>query len=139
MASYQTAQRKALLDYLQRHEDEAFTAGEVARGMRLDPQAAVKPATSTVYRLLTLMTQEGSIKRFVREEGRQYLYQALACGRGEGHLHLKCNSCGRLIHMDENRSSRILTEISRQMHFLVDEEQTLLFGCCAECETEKSS
>ena len=138
MASYQTEQRKALLDYLQGHEDEAFTATEVAKGMRLDPRAKVKPATSTVYRLLTLLTQEGCIKRFVREEGRQYLYQALACARGDRHLHLKCQGCGRLIHMDGGQSSQILKEISQEMHFRVDEEQTVLFGRCDGCDQGKA-
>ncbi|MGI6688186.1 MAG: Fur family transcriptional regulator [Christensenellales bacterium] len=133
MASYQTQQRKALLDYLQRHADQAFTAGEIAKGMRLDPDVAVKPAASTVYRLLTLLTQEGCIRRFVWEEGRQYLYQALACGSGEGHLHLKCNACGRFIHMEESQSDRILQEISHALQFQVDEGQTVLFGHCAKC------
>lgn len=134
MASYQTEQRKALLDYLHHHADQAFTAGDVAKGMRLDPEIAVKPATSTVYRLLTLLTQEGQIRRFVREEGRQYLYQALACGSGEGHLHLKCNTCGRFIHMEEGQSDRILREISQALQFVVDEEQTVLMGHCAGCK-----
>lgn len=133
MASYQTQQRKALLDYLRRRADQAFTAGEIAKGMQLDANVTVKPATSTVYRLLTLLTQEGCIRRFVREESRQYLYQALACGSGEGHLHLKCNACGRFIHMEENQSDRILKEISQALQFQVDEGQTVLFGHCAKC------
>ena len=138
MASYQTQQRKALLKYLRRHADQAFTASEVAKGMRLDPKSTVKPAASTVYRLLTLLTQEGHIHRFVREEGRQYLYQALACGKGDKHLHLKCNACGLLIHMDEEWSEQILSTISQEMHFRVDEEQTLLFGHCAGCDQRQA-
>jgi len=133
VASYQTEQRKALLDYLHRHQEAAFSAGEVARGMHLDPGVAVKPATSTVYRLLTRLTQEGLIKRFVREERRQYLYQALACTHEGKHLHLKCQGCDRLIHMDGAWSSRILKEINREMNFLVDEEHTVLYGHCAKC------
>lgn len=137
MASYQTEQRKALLDYLQGHEDMAFTASEVAKGMRLDPQVRVKPGTSTVYRLLTQLTQEGRIKRFIREERRQYLYQALACGGGERHLHLKCRACGRFMHMDESQSDQILKEISQEMQFVVDEEETVLFGRCLGCVGEE--
>ena len=138
MSIYQTEQRKALLDYLHRHQDQAFTAGEVARGMRLDPQITVTPGTSAVYRLLTRLTQEGCIRRFVREEGRQYLYQALACGSGEGHLHLQCSACGRFIHMGEDQSSRILRDINRALKFQVDEELTVLVGHCAGCEGGKS-
>ncbi|MDD4080503.1 MAG: transcriptional repressor [Eubacteriales bacterium] len=133
MAPYQTEQRKALLDYMHRHADEAFTAGEVAKGMLLDQEVGVKPATSTIYRLLTQLTHEGRIRRLVREEGRQYLYQALACGKGDGHLHLKCAGCGRFIHMGEAQSSKIISEISRKLHFLVDEEQTVLMGRCGGC------
>ncbi len=138
MSSYQTQQRAALLDYLHRHADEAFTAADLSRGMRLDPEVPVAPGVSTVYRLLTKLTQEGSIRRFVQEEGRQYLYQALACGRGEGHLHLKCSQCGRFIHMGEDQSSRILRNISQELRFQVDEEQTVLVGHCAQCEGEKT-
>lgn len=133
MSSYQTPQRQALLDYLHRHQDQAFTAVELARGMQQDPEVAVMPGTSTLYRLLTKLAQEGCIRRFVREEGRQYLYQALACGSGEGHLHLKCNACGRFIHMEESQSDRILQEISQALAFQVDEGQTVLFGHCAGC------
>ena len=60
-------------------------------------------------------------------------YQIVAGEHCHSHLHLKCMGCGRLIHLDERVSDELLDRVRACSSFSVSEEETLLFGSCAEC------
>lgn len=134
LAGYQTEQRKALLNYMCRHNGKAHTARELAQGIRQDPDISPKPGDSTVYRLLNKMTKEGALRRTTRQGSRQYVFEISDAGCRE-HLHLRCLSCGKTIHMDEEETRRIAREVVRDSAFALDEVNTVLLGTCAECST----
>ena len=137
MGSYHTEQKKALLDFLTRHCDTPFTIEELVRAMEeeLGPEAV--PGKSTVYRLMTRLVDEGTVKRFVKGNSRHFLYQIVAGEHCRHHFHLKCTRCGKLIHMDDKASEKILQEVLLGSDFTVSQEQTTLFGCCKECNRKK--
>lgn len=59
-------------------------------------------------------------------------YQAMTGAPCLRHLHLKCLSCGLLIHLDENESRRIAS-VALGRNFTVDGKKTMLFGYCGSC------
>lgn len=132
LAGYHTEQRKALLSYMLRHSGKAHTAQELAAGIREDPDISPKPGDSTVYRLLNKMTEEKVLRRTTREGSRQYVFEVSDAGCRE-HLHLRCLSCGKTIHMDEEETRRIAREVVRDSAFALDELSTVLLGTCADC------
>ncbi len=127
--AYHTVQKQMLRDFLQEHTDTAFTVEEIAAALT-GPQA---PGKSTVYRLITQLVDSGAVKRFVRGNSRQFVYQAVGCAHSDAHLHLKCVDCGQLLHLDDAVSSTVLKDVLTSCAFRVDEQQTVLFGHCAAC------
>ncbi len=137
MAGYRTEQKKMLLAYLQAHGDEAYTVEELAEGMR-GIYGELSPGVSTVYRLMTRLAEEGRVKRFPKSHGRGFVYQIVAGRSCAAHLHMKCTDCGRLVHLDFALSEELSRRIMAVSQFALSEEETVLFGVCAECQKQSS-
>ncbi len=136
MAQYRTEQKTMLLDFLRSHGENAYTVDELVEGMRL-LYGEGTPATSTVYRLMTYLVEEGTVKRFVKGHSRRFVYQIVGGRDCHAHLHLKCMECGKLLHLDETVSERLLCAVRSSNDFSVSEEETVLFGACAVCRGNK--
>ena len=133
MAEYQTEQKKMLSEFLKLNCDKAYTVEDLVEGMKARYGADV-PATSTVYRLMTRLVEEGTVKRFVKGHSRRFVYQIVEGEHCRSHLHMKCIGCGRLLHLDEQVSDALLRAVRSSSNFSVNEEETVLFGQCASCD-----
>lgn len=129
---YQTRQRLAVLDFLARHGDRQFTVDALLAEMGEDA-----PGRSTAYRLLDRLAEEGTVRRFLPEGTHTAAYQATATGHCDTHLHLKCMTCGRLIHLDEAISDAVQSDLLCRAGFAVDDSRTTIFGTCANCQLGK--
>lgn len=127
MKKYETASRKALLKFMKSNSAEQFTADEIA--LRLEGLAG----KSTVYRLLARLCDEGEIRRLPRTGERVTFYQAIPDDKCLGHLHMKCSSCGLLVHLGEEESRRIMA-LAHCRNFTVDTKKTMIYGFCKTCE-----
>lgn len=133
MASYQTAQKKKITDFLAKNYDKDFTVEELASALNQEyPQDA--PGKSTVYRLIQKMTDDGTVMRIAGEYSRKFTYRIAEHGNCASHLHMKCMDCGRLLHMEDNESLRFMAEVMRNNHFEVDKKHTVLVGTCENCK-----
>ena len=137
MAHYQTAQKKLLLNFLQAHSQEAFSIEELAARLEAEAQAGAEhaPGKSTLYRLMPTLVEEGLVKRFAKDNSRQFLYQMMG-EHCESHLHLKCAGCGRILHMESRESELLVAQILKKHRFAVDEKNTIFFGRCQNCTQE---
>lgn len=127
MSGYQTEQKKLMLAYLSRHADEAFSAGELAATL-----GECGVGKSTVYRLIAQLCDEGVLRRFSREGGR-VAYQYLGSDTCSAHLHLRCTSCGRVIHLDGAAAAPLGVLLENEYGFRLNEGRTVLLGLCADC------
>lgn len=130
MASYITKQRKALLDYLSRHADEALSAKQIAEAL-----AGETISTSAVYRNLAALEQSGSIKRSGKSGSREAYYQYMPAPECREHLHLSCKKCGKTYHMDTDGTALLLRSIAKSERFVVDQADTVLYGVCSNCQS----
>ncbi len=130
MAHYQTAQRKKLIQFLSVNREKAFSVEELDFQLKKGDGAA--PGKSTLYRLVKSLVDEGAVKRLVKGNSRQFVYQ-IAGEKCAYHLHMKCVECGKLLHMEHSESSRLLKEVFDNNHFKIDEKQTVLIGRCDGC------
>lgn len=131
MATYKTHQKEMVINFLSAHPDTQFTAEEIAENLRRNYPDA--PGKSTVYRLISKLADDGTLKRTVKENSRRFLFQATneAC---HGHLHLKCTECGKVLHMGHSLSEQLINDILGENDFSVQTDSTTLFGCCKECK-----
>lgn len=124
---YNTEKRKEIKALISRNADKAFSIEEICE--RISPDGKGK---STVYRIVSSLVEEGEIRRISDADSRRTAYQYLGGGKCSGHLHLKCKSCGRLIHLDEETSSDLWEKIHSSRGFEIDVGATI-FGKCTAC------
>ncbi len=133
--TYKTSGRERLVHFLSEHPDTPYTVDELAELLR--------PAgKSSLYRQLSELIADGTVRRdrddLCEEDGRPpaavYRYIGRAdCAR---HFHLRCMSCGRLLHLDCHLTADLLSHIQSDHHFLVNMGKSVLYGECESCAGE---
>lgn len=129
--SYNTEQRRLILSYLKKNCFRPVTAAELVR-----ETGGMSISRSTLYRQLEQLSDEHIIIRSIQEKGRKYTYQLAQCDCGE-HYHLKCASCGKMIHLDKATSELMQSKLLEN-NFDIDERSTVLIGKCSECKKNES-
>ena len=128
MKTYRTAQRNCLLQFLKENSDRAFTIEEIVEALE-----AESVAKSTVYRLMTKLTEENLVHRTVKGNSRSFVYQYISDETCENHLHIKCTDCGKVYHLDSGITSIIQNDIKANTSFEID-SHTVLLGKCGNCK-----
>ena len=127
MKTYNTHQRKSLIDFLQSNSEKAFTIEEIISGI------GGEISQSTAYRLMTKLVEDGLVHRTVKGNSRSFIYQYISDKKCEGHLHMKCTDCGKVYHLDSNVTAQIQNDILNSTSFKVD-NHTVLMGKCGMCK-----
>jgi len=123
---YVTKRREQLLAFFQAREGDCFSA----RDLLGEPTLPIPEAT--VYRLLSSLTRQGKLRRFVLDGGgTTYQYNdARQCGT---HLHLRCVACNRTLCADGTDLGAVAAAIGARHAFAVDAAKTVLYGVCGDC------
>lgn len=132
MPQYMTKQRKLLLDFFQKHIDEAFSAQQIAALLGDE-----KISVSAVYRNITALEKDGKLQRINHADGHMAYFRYKAHKKCLGCLHLSCKKCGKTFHLDHDSADRIEKAIIGAEDFSLDRSDTILYGVCHECK-EKS-
>ena len=133
MSEYKTHQREAVLSFLASHSEIQYSMDELVQSLSAI-HGENAPGKSTVYRLINKLVEDGTVKRFEKNNSKQFVYQIAGGEECHHHLHMKCLNCGRLLHMEHELSEELIGLIYGDSDFTVDQEQTTLFGCCKECK-----
>ena len=136
-AQYQTRQRKALLNYLQVLGSRHFTA--VQAKAYLDGQG-ISVGTATIYRYLDRLVQEGIVRKYMLDTGESacYEYVGESCCEGTDHFHMKCESCGALMHMDCEKLQALRIHLQEHHGFKWNTGKTVFYGLCAQCQAKET-
>lgn len=131
MAEYNTEQKKLLLDFLEKNHDSSYTIEEITNELKARGATVGK---STVYRLMTRLVKEKRVKRQLSDGSRKAIYRITLDSHCHNHLHLQCIKCGKVLHLDEEVSDKLLDTVKQINNFSVSEEDTVLMGKCADCK-----
>jgi Fur family ferric uptake transcriptional regulator len=131
MAEYNTEQKKLLLDFLEKNHDSSYTIEEITNELKARGATVGK---STVYRLMTRLVEEKRVKRQLSDGSRKAIYRITLDSHCHNHLHLQCIKCGKVLHLDEEVSDKLLDTVKQINNFSVSEEDTVLMGKCADCK-----
>lgn len=130
MREYRTGQRRALTEFFTKNRDRQFTID-----MILDEMPGISSISrSAVYRNVDRMVQDGILCKSVAPGTRCALYQLIHEGECCERLHLKCEKCGRLFHMENEGEEEKLKTMLETDGFQLDERSTVLLGTCRECK-----
>lgn len=137
MATYKTHQKEILIEFLKNNPDTPFSIEELVE--KISNSFPDAPGKSTVYRLIGQLVENGTVKRFVKGNSRQFLYQIAGSEECHHHLHMKCTECGKLLHMGHELSEKVMSHILGESSFSVEPDSTTLFGCCKDCRLKGDS
>ena len=113
-SGYNTKQKEKLLDYLIKNKEKHTNVQEISAFLNAEgTPVGVDGKTCACY---------------------QYIDSERGC---HNHFHLKCLSCGRLIHLDCDHLAEISDHIAKEHGFQIDSSQTVFYGICSNCSKKK--
>jgi Fur family ferric uptake transcriptional regulator len=132
--AYTTKQRQAVLNCLAARRREMISVSELAEDLR---KAGSPVGLATIYRQLEKLEETGHIHKAVTETGAYYQY----CDRNDGDREcflLRCQGCGRILHLDCSHLRPLYEHLEQQHHFIIDPHETLFTGYCDVCAARRS-
>jgi len=128
---YATANRKKILDYLKENHNRTLTVADIDAYLKAcDSEVNI----TTIYRYLDKLEKEGTVIKYVAEKGSQATYQYVEQGHNcEGHLHLQCVKCGKVIHLECHFMHEILEHVEKEHGFVMQCKNSIVYGKCKDC------
>ena len=124
-----TPQRMLILETMREagghlHADEIY---------RLARRKAPRLSLSTVYRTLAMLKEAGLVDELhLGEEHHHYEI------RGDGHHHLICQGCGKVVEFECPFSQELLRDLGEGYDFEITGIQLDVMGYCAECRRKQA-
>lgn len=125
--TYNTKRREEIIEYFKSRADESHSLKEVLSALTTGGEGE-----SSVYRIVASLCESGILRKLNDPKSRHCKYQFVGGESCHRHLHLKCTSCGRLIHLDSEKSKKLKESILVLGDFNLD-ESAFLFGECLAC------
>ncbi len=89
-----------------------------------------KIGKTTVYRNLEKLVNSGLVHRYTGGDSACFSIADDSCHE---HFHLRCQECGKLIHIECSHMDELSHHIADEHGFKVDRFKTVLYGLCGEC------
>ncbi len=124
-----TPQREIVLEIMH-HLEKPATAEEIFSHVQEITKTVDK---STVYRTLDLL-QEFGLVSVIDSGEREHLYEHL--GTDTPHLHLVCESCGKIVGIDQESFLPYANHLANTIGFEVSVQNTTIPGLCGACRTK---
>ena len=137
MVSYNTRQKKLVLELMENSGDSLFSCDEITVMLSENGTPVGK---TTVYRQLERLVQDKKIKKIYADASKSYVYQyvdeGLDCHK---HMHLRCMQCGKYVHLGCDFMNKVNEHISSHHDFTVDNSNTEIVGICGKCSSERGA
>ena len=135
MIGYQTHQRNQLISFFESHPNETFTIDEITKKLR-DQLGEESPSRSTVYRTVADLEKENLLQRIYLADRRRSAYQYHNQHTCASHLHIRCEKCNALVHLDAGVSDEIEKLLRQNANVSLDVGNTILVGRCEKCSRQ---
>lgn len=135
-AAYKTKQQELLYSYICEMKGKHFTAEDVR--VHFDNKN-ISIGIATIYRQLEKLVAEGKLQKYFIDEHSAACFEYLGegCDHLEEHFHLKCEECGKLIHLECDELSLIKGHLQKDHGFVLNPLKTVFYGLCTECASKQ--
>ena len=91
---------------------------------------------ATVYRHLSTLIEQNLVRKYTIDEKSPACFEYVGGDNScfEVCLHCKCDSCGKLIHLNCNHLSHIQTHLFEDHNFVLNKGKTVFYGICENCQ-----
>jgi len=129
--SYNTKQRKAVLDYIISLGNVHVTAAQIICHFE---KCDIAVGRTTIYRYLDRLINNGKLRKYNVEGIKGGCYQYINdSAETQNHLLLKCEDCGELLHLNCDTLNEIHKHIYQEHTFKVNITKTVFYGKCDIC------
>lgn len=135
--SYNTKQSCEILNFLKDNAGSHFTSQEISDHFR---KQGINIGQATIYRRLDRLTTDGQVNKYIIDEKSPACYEFIGtehCSQGKCY-HMKCEQCGRLIHLNCDEINAFFEHVSEEHGFVLDPKRTVFYGICNECNNSDS-
>lgn len=135
-AQYKTRQYVMMMDYLAALGDEHATIAQVEAHFE---RQGIPIGKATIYRHLEKLAAQGIVRKYTLDgiAGACYQYQPERTGC-DAHFHLKCERCGRLVHLDCEETQAFQQHVADTHGFHANYSKTVIYGLCKNCQKEET-
>ena len=131
--TYNTRQRDQIMKCISAFGTSHFTAADVVAKLLSEGNAI---GQATVYRMIDRLAETGELRKYIIDGTTAACYQLAHDVREKEcheHFHLKCEKCGRLIHVECEELSKISSHMKEDHGFQIDSSKTVFYGLCEDC------
>lgn len=134
-SGYRTKQKEAIKTYLAEQKETHVTVNQIVAYFEKQEMAI---GMTTVYRYLDRLVQDGVVKKYFLDGATAACYQYLDHEmEGSPHFHMKCESCGKLFHLECGFMEKIAAHLHQEHQFCIDSGKTVFYGLCKECSEKE--
>jgi len=127
---YQTKQKDMISVCLASRPGKLLSAKEIHA---ICGQEGTPVGLVTIYRQLARLISEGKVKKIITNDNSGTRFGWLDTqGQKEAFL-LKCDRCGRIVHVDCGLLEEVTAHMSEKHDFRIDAVKSVLYGRCKEC------
>lgn len=137
MGTYNTKQRKLILENMRSSADKARTIGEIRRDLMA---GGCSVGEATIYRALALLVDEGLVEKlsYSGRESAAYRYINDVSELNDT-LILKCLSCGGVTRTRCDFAGMLSEHLCEDHCFMLDKTRTIVYGICGACSARKEN
>lgn len=132
-AQYKTKQMVRLLSYLESVQGNHVTVNDICDYFKGE---GIMVGTTTIYRHLERMVEEGVVAKYVVEGTSsacfEYIGKQEKCAQQTSY-HCKCEKCGKLIHLQCDEVAGLGRHMLERHGFEMNFLRTVFYGICEEC------
>ncbi len=133
---YATKTRQIILEYLIINRARTVSVSDILAYLSAELGEDV-PNITTIYRYLDKLCAEHRVMKYVADKGEKAVYQFIEEGNNcEQHLHLKCNHCGRITHMNCGFMEEVRGHLLNAHGFVLSCGGSMLYGTCSQCAAQ---
>lgn len=126
---YKTKQRELIAGFFKDNTDRQFSINDIS------DMFSESIGKSTVYREVSRLVEEGFVRKYPDSDG--YFWYQYAGEHCHEHFHLRCISCGRIVHLDCHLMNDVCRHINSEHDFEIDMSRTMLYGVCGKCKANR--
>ena len=132
---YNTRRKRDMLAFLTGNPMKHYTLDELTSAMH---EGGIDAGKTTVYRFMETLAAQGKVRKYQNENGSyyQYIENDADCA---AHLHLMCQDCGRLYHVECSLVNELIAHVRRDHAFTLDARRTVLVGICGGCAADREA
>ena len=126
---YFTKNKKSVMDVLIANKDKHLTIEEIAS---LLEQNGTPVAKASLYRIIDSLLSQGLLRKYSIDSNSSSCYQ-YSRDLEHNHIHLICERCGKIIHLECHEVNKLLSHINMEHGFDINLCKVNLYGVCKEC------